>query len=112
VITFLHPDVHELTGSVQGITHRRVSLTLHVSTGRGFFRAEGVIDAVLGSQPGTATLRIEGVVRDFVFLDQGQFVISHGEDGLAGVHASGTWAYTVGVGGTYQGLAHFDDRPE
>ncbi len=111
VITFLHPDVHDLTGSVQGQYTETGILTLNVCTGRGFFRAEGVIDgSVLGSQSGTATLRIEGVVRDFVFIDQGHFVITQGEGGLAGVHAAGTFAYTVGVGGTYQGLAHFDDR--
>jgi hypothetical protein len=39
VITFLHPDVHELTGSVQGHWTETGILTLDVCTGRGFFRA-------------------------------------------------------------------------
>jgi hypothetical protein len=110
VVTFRHDDTHQLSGSVQGDWVETAILTLDVCTGSGFFRAEGVLDGSVLGRPGTATLRVHGEVRDFFFTDRGHFDISHGEGGLAGVHATGTFAYTVGVGGTYQGLAHFDDR--
>ena len=59
----------------------------------------------------TATLRVHGEIRDFFFTDRGHFVLTQGEGGLSGVHASGTFVYTIGFGGPYAGLAHFDDRP-
>src|SRR5262249_20379983 len=89
VITFEHPDEHDLTGAVPGRWEEVGLLTLDVSTGQGFVRAEGVFTGtVLGRGPGTAILRIQGEVRDFFVITAGHFVITQGEGGLAGVHAS------------------------
>jgi hypothetical protein len=124
VITFAHPgEQHDLTGSVQGSWIEDGILTLDVCTGQGFFRAEGVFTGtVLGRGPGTAILRVHGEVRNFFFIDHGHFVITQGQGGLAGVHAVGSFEYTVPHGdpeslhgeneggGSYVGLAHFDHR--
>ena len=45
-------------------------------------------------------------------IDKGHFTLSRGAEGLAGVHAVGTFEFTLGIGGTYVDLAHFDQRPE
>jgi hypothetical protein len=125
VITFEHRDEqHDLTGSVQGSWIEVGILTLDVCTGQGFVRAEGVFTGtVLGRGPGTAILRIHGEVRGSFFIDHGHFVITQGQGGLAGVHAWGTFQYTVphedpenphgdpeGPAGSYMGFAHFDSR--
>lgn len=111
VVTFIHMDVHELTGDVQGEWAEVGILILDLATGQGFFMAEGTFrGTVQGTGPGCATLRVQGEVRDFFVTDRGQFVITQGEGGLAGVHAWGTYGYIVGVGGSYAGLAHYDDR--
>ena len=110
VVIFLHEDVHELTGDVQGEWSEVGLLTLDLSTGAGFFFAVGEFDGAVLGETGTATLKVHGEVRDFFVTDRGYFVITHGEDGLAGVHASGTYSYIVGAGGRYDGSAHFDER--
>jgi hypothetical protein len=112
VVTFLHEDVHELTGDVQGHWDEVGVLVLDLATGEGFFKAVGTFSGtVRGGDPGTATLRVQGEVHDFLVTDRGHFVITHGRGGLAGVHARGTYAYTVGAGGSYDGDAQFDGRP-
>jgi hypothetical protein len=121
VVTLFHPDVHELTGDIEGLMIEEGILVLDLCTGEGFFSAEAVfVGTVLGSAPGTATLRVHGEVRNFFFIVRGHFDLTHGEGGLAGVHASGSFDATVGHvdsngevvegGGTYNGLAHFDER--
>jgi hypothetical protein len=111
VVTFIHDDVHELTGDVQGVWVEVGFLTLDLATGEGFFMAEGdFLGAVLDSESGTATLRVHGEVTNFFFTDRGHFVITRGRDGISGVHAWGTYDYTVGAGGCYTGFANFDDR--
>jgi hypothetical protein len=110
VVVFEHDDVHQLTGDIEGDWVEFGYLFLDLNTGEGFFMAEGtLIGGVLGKS-GTATLRVQGEVRDFFVTDRGHFVITQGYGGLAGVHASGTYEYVVGVGGFYDGRAHFDDR--
>jgi hypothetical protein len=90
---------------------RQVGASATNGTGEGFFMAEGdFLGAVLDCELGTASLRVHGEVTNFFFTDRGHFVITHGRDGLAGVHARGTYDYIVGVGGGYTGFAHFDDR--
>lgn len=112
VILFLHADTHELTGDIQGSWAEIGYLALDVITGEGFFMAEGVFTGtVLGGPSGMAVLRVHGEVRNFGMTDRGHFVITQGRDGLAGVHAVGTYEVTVGVGGRYKGQAHFDERP-
>ena len=111
VVTFVHVDVHELTGDIQGHWAEVGFLTLDLVTGEGFFMAEGTFTGtVLGSESGAATLRVQGEVRNFGVTDRGHFVLTQGDDGLAGVHAVGTYEVTVGEGGSYEGVAHFDNR--
>jgi hypothetical protein len=111
VIAFTHPDVHELSGSLEGQMTEVGTLTLDVCTGEGFFSAVAEFTgSVLGSLPGTATLTVHGTVTSFVVIEGGHFVLTDGEGGLAGAHAVGRFDYTVGEGGTYTGRAHFDQR--
>jgi hypothetical protein len=124
VVTFLHPDVHELTGDIEGLMIEEGILVLDLCSGEGFFSVTAdFVGTVLGSEPGTATLRVHGEIRDFFFIDRGHFLLTQGEGGLAGVHAWGSFESTVGHedpvthehiegGGSYNGFAHFDNRRE
>ncbi len=113
VVTFRHDDIHVLTGDIEGLMIEEAAiLVLDLCTGEGFLSAEAVfVGAVLGSEPGVATLRVHGEVRNFGVTDRGHFDITDGEGALAGVHAWGTYDYILGVGGHYNGLALFDERP-
>jgi hypothetical protein len=112
VATFLHIDVHELSGDLQGLILVVETITLDLCTGDGFLTGEAdFAGTVLGSEPGAARMSYHGELRAFVFIENGHFIMTDGEDGLAGVHAWSFWDFTAGVGGTYDGLAHFDERP-
>jgi hypothetical protein len=111
VVIFLHEDTHQLTGDIDGDWVEVGFLTLDLATGEGFFMAEGEFTGTVLGESGRATLRVHGEIRDFFVTDRGHFVITQGQGGLTGVHASGTFEYTVGVGGSYAGQAHFDERP-
>ena len=111
VVTFLHVDVHELTGAIEGLMIEEGIFVLDTCTGEGYFSVEATfVGTVLGSESGTARLKVEGPITSFVVSEGGRFVISHGEGGLSGVHAWGSFDYIVGVGGCYDGLAIFDRR--
>jgi hypothetical protein len=111
VVTLLHPDVHELTGAVEGKLLEVGRLTLDLSTGKGFFSTEAQFaGTVLGGAFGTATIKLHGKVRDSGITENGYFVIFGGRDGLAGIHATGTYDYVLGKGGTYRGQLEVDER--
>jgi hypothetical protein len=40
----------------------------------------------------------------------GRIVVTHGKYGLAGVHATITFRYVFGEGGSYEGFAHLTKR--
>jgi hypothetical protein len=52
----------------------------------------------------------DGRIRDSKIIDLGHFTLAGGKEGLKGVHASGTFNFTMGAGGEYIGHAYFD-RP-
>lgn len=110
VATIIHPDVHELTGSLEGLVTEFGTFKVDVNTGDGLFTAHGdFAGTVLGSKPGTAHVRLRARVTD-LHLIEGRFVVSRGTDGLAGARAVCTFRYVVGEGGSYQGLAHLGKR--
>ena len=111
VVTLLHPDIHELTGSLEGRLLEVGRLTLDLSTGKGFFSTEAqFVGTALGGAIGTATIKLHGKVRDSGVTENGHFVIFGGRDGLAGIHATGSYEYILGKGGTYQGRVDVDER--
>ena len=106
VVTHIHPDIHELTGSFQGLVTEFARLNVDADRGDGVFSADGDFGGtVLGSEPGTAKVKLRAQVADFHMLE-GRFVITRGRDGLAGVRATGTWRYVFGEGGSYEGRAY------
>lgn len=111
VVVFEHDDVHHLTGDIEGDWVEFGYLILDLNTGEGFFIGQGTLRGSVLGKSGTATLRVHGEVRNFFVTNRGHFDITNGQDGLSGVHALGTYEYTVGVGGSYAGRAHFDERP-
>jgi hypothetical protein len=105
-------DVHELSGDMEGLITIVETLTFDIDTGDGFLTGEGTfVGTVLGSDPGTLTMKYHGELESFVFVEDGHLVLSRGEDGLAGVHVVVSWEFLAGVGGIYDGLALEDDRP-
>lgn len=112
-ITFFHPGDHELTGSIEGRIIEDGTLVVDMCTGDGFYNVTAEFTgSVLGSEPGTATFTAQGRLHSFGIIEQGHFTLSRGAAGLAGVHAVGTFEFTLGIGGTYDGLADFDQRPK
>jgi hypothetical protein len=110
-ITFFHPGDHELTGALEGRILEDGTLVINQCTGDGFYNVTAAFTgSVMGSEPGTGVFTAVGQLHSFGRIDRGHFTLSRGEGGLAGVHAEGTFEFTLGVGGTYQGLAHFDQR--
>ena len=108
-ITFFHPGHHELTGALAGIIVEEGTLVLDKCTGDGFYNVTAAFTGtVLGSAPGTATFTAHGSLHSYNRIDEGHFTLSRGAGGLAGVHAVGTFEFTIGVGGGYVGLAHYD----
>lgn len=112
VVYYRHEDIHELTGDIEGTWVEVAIFALDVVTGEGFFMAEGTFTGTVFGVPGEAKLRVHSEVREFFFANGGHFILTQGRGGLAGVHALGTFSYTVGVGGLYAGLAQFDERRE
>jgi hypothetical protein len=110
-IVLFHPGHHELTGALEGQIVEDGTLVLDRCTGDGFYNVTAVFTGrVQGSEVGTAIFTAQGRLRAGTFIDKGHFALDRGEGGLAGVHAVGTFEFTLGVGGDYVGLAHFDDR--
>ena len=60
--------------------------------------------------PGTATFTADGLIHDSKIIDLGHFTLADGKEGLEGVSASGTFNFTMGVGGEYVGRASFDRK--
>jgi hypothetical protein len=112
-VVLFHPGDHLLTGALEGQIIEDGTLVIDRCTGDGFYNVTAAFTGtVLGSEPGTATFTAQGRLRNFAFIDKGHFALDRGEGGLAGVHAVGTFEFTLGIGGDYVGLAHFDDRSE
>jgi hypothetical protein len=112
-ITFFHPGHHDLTGALAGTIVEDGTLVLDKCTGDGFYNVTAAFTGtVLGSAPGTATFTAHGSLHSFNRIDHGHFTLSRGAGALAGVHAVGTFEFTIGVGGAYVGRAHFDRRSE
>jgi hypothetical protein len=110
VVTLVHPDVHELTGSLEGMVAEFGTLKLDRGTGKGSFDANaGFVGTVLGSEPGTARVTIRAQLTDSRVLS-GRIVVTHGKYGLAGVQATATFRYVFGEGGSYEGFARFTKR--
>jgi hypothetical protein len=110
-ITFFHPGHHDLTGSLAGTIVEEGTLVLDKCTGDGFYNVTAAFTGtVLGSAPGTATFTAHGSLHSFNRIDRGHFTLSRGAGGLAGVHAVGTFEFTIGLGGDYAGVAHIDQR--
>jgi len=109
-VTLVHPDVHDLTGSLEGMVAEFGTLKLDRSTGKGSFDANAeFVGTVLGSQPGTARITIHAQLTDSRVLS-GRIVVTHGRYGLAGVHATATFRYVFGEGGSYEGRARSTKR--
>ena len=110
-VVLFHPGHHDLAGTLEGQIVEDGTLVVDRCTGDGFYNVTAVFTGtVLGSEPGTAIFTAHGRLRDSGFIDRGHFTLSRGEGGLAGVHAAGTFQFTLGVGGDYVGVANFDSR--
>jgi hypothetical protein len=110
-IVLFHPGDHLLTGALEGQIIEDGTLVIDQCTGDGFYNVTAAFTGtVLGSEPGTATFTAQGRLRESAFIDKGHFTLDRGAGGLAGVHAVGTFEFTLGIGGDYVGLAHFDHR--
>ena len=113
-VTLFHPGHHDLSGALEGVIVEDGTLVLNRCTGDGFYNVTAVFTGtVLGSEPGTATFTAIGqlqTIGGISSIERGHFTLSRGEGGLAGVHAEGTFEFTLGVGGTFVGRAHFDQR--
>jgi hypothetical protein len=107
-----HPGHHHLTGSIEGEIFEDGYFLVDQCTGDGFYYVTAAFTGtVLGSEPGTATFKADGRIRDSTIIDLGHFTLSGGAGGLTGVQAVGTFEFTMGVGGTYVGRAQFE-RPK
>ena len=112
-VLLFHPGEHHLTGEIEGQILEDGYFLIDQCTGDGFYYVIAAFTGtVLGSEPGTATFVADGRIRDFRFIDVGHFTLGGGKEGLAGVHAKGTFKYTMGVGGEYVGSAYFDRKSE
>jgi hypothetical protein len=107
------PGHHDLHGAFEGEIFEEGTLVVNTCTGEGFYNVVArFVGSVVGSEPGTATFSAKGRLHSFNRIDQGHFTLEHGTGPLAGVHAAGTFEFTLGIGGTYDGVAHFDQRSE
>lgn len=112
-VLLFHPGQHHLTGTIEGVFVEDGYFLVDQCTGDGFYYVIAQFTGtVLGSEPGTATFTADGRIRDKTIIDLGHFTLSNGAEGLEGVHASGTFHFTMGVGGEYVGEASFDRKPK
>jgi hypothetical protein len=110
-VLLFHPGLHHLTGAIEGVFVEDGYFLLDQCTGEGFYYVTAAFTGtVLGSKPGTATFKADGRIRDSTIIDLGHFTLGDGLGGLAGVHASGTFNFTMGEGGKYVGVASFERR--
>lgn len=110
-VLLFHPGEHHLTGEIEGEIKEDGYFLIDQCTGLGFYYVIAAFTGtVLGSDPGTATFTADGRIRDSKFIDLGYFTLADGKEGLTGVSASGTFNFTMGVGGEYVGRASFDRK--
>jgi hypothetical protein len=110
-VLLFHPGKHHLSGAIVGQILEDGYFLIDQCTGDGFYYVVAAFTGtVLGSDPGTATFVADGRIRDSKIIDLGHFTLGDGKEGLAGVTASGTFNFTMGVGGTYVGQVSFDRR--
>jgi hypothetical protein len=110
-VLLFHPGQHHLTGAIEGEIQEDGYFLIDKCTGNGFYYVVAAFTGtILGSDPGTATFVADGRIHDSTIIDLGHFTLGDGKEGLAGVNASGTFNFTMGVGGEYVGRAYFDRR--
>jgi hypothetical protein len=110
-VILFHPGEHHLTGEIEGEIKEDGYFLIDQCTGKGFYYVIAAFTGtILGSDPGTATFTADGRIRDSTIIDLGHFTLEDGKEGLKGVTASGTFNFTMGVGGEYVGRAHFERR--
>jgi hypothetical protein len=108
-VLLFHPGFHHLTGSIEGSFVEDGYFLLDRCTGEGFYYVTAAFTGtVLGSEPGTATFKADGRIRDSTIIDLGHFTLVDGVGGLEGVTAKGTFNFTMGVGGEFLGDAFFE----
>ena len=108
-VLLFHPGFHHLTGSIEGSFVEDGYFFLDKCTGEGFYYVTAAFTGtVLGSQPGTATFKADGRIRNSTIIDLGHFTLVDGKEGLEGVTASGTFNFTMGQGGEFLGQAFID----
>lgn len=105
-VLLFHPGFHHVSGDMEGSFVEDGYFLLDRCTGEGFYYVTAAFTGtVLGSNPGTATFKADGRIRESTIIDLGHFTLVDGTGGLAGITASGTFNFTMGVGGEYRGLA-------
>jgi hypothetical protein len=110
-VLLFHPGHHHLTGAIEGEIVEDGYFLLDQCTGDGFYYVTAAFTgSVLGSEPGTATFKADGRIRESTIIDLGHFTLGDGAGGLAGVRAQGTFNFTMGQGGKYKGFAYFERK--
>lgn len=110
-VLLFHPGFHHVTGAMEGSFVEDGYFLIDRCTGEGFYYVTAAFTGtVLGSKAGVATFKAEGRIRESTIIDLGHFTLGDGTGGLEGVSASGTFNFTMGVGGQYDGLAHFEKK--
>ena len=110
-VLLFHPGFHHLTGSIVGSFVEDGYFLIDRCNGEGFyFVTAAFTGTVLGSQVGTATFKADGRIHDSTIIDLGHFTLVDGLGGLAGVTAEGTFNFTMGVGGEFDGTAYFEKK--
>lgn len=108
-VLLFHPGFHHLTGSIEGSFVEDGYFLLDKCTGEGFYYVTAAFTGtVLGSEPGTATFKADGRIRNSTIIDLGHFTLVDGMGGLEGVTASGTFNFTMGKGGEFLGFAFIE----
>jgi hypothetical protein len=110
-VLLFHPGFHHTTGSLEGSFVEDGYFLIDRCTGEGFYYVTAAYTGtVLGSKPGAATFKADGRIRDSTIIDLGHFTLVDGTGGLEGVTAEGTFNFTMGEGGKYVGVAHFEKK--
>jgi hypothetical protein len=112
-VLLFHPGQHHLTGKIEGVFIEDGYFLIDQCTGEGFYYVIAEFTGTVnGSEPGTATFKANGTIRDSTIIDLGHFTLGNGAGGLEGVHAAGTFNFTMGKGGEYLGFAYFERKPK
>ena len=102
-----------MSGEIEGVFVEDGYFLVDQCTGEGFYYVIArFTGTVLGSEPGTAVFKADGRIRESTIIDLGHFTLGEGTEGLEGVQASGTFQFTMGKGGTYDGVVSFEKKPK